>query len=398
MYNDEQFTLGGREPLSSPFFRYPHLLPRLIRYLNAHPALSYWFAPPSLGSSSQSPRVDEGVGESFCELSVALEQFEKYENASPEFIWCSLSPFLVDPSGNPHRSELNIEKLWNPFLPGRGCLGLVEFRAFRMSRSPQCATAIAVLLRSIVAMLSQEDKATKLVNQGPKLHDKYALPFYLQMDFQAVFKDLQETGLPMHESIQSILLEEPVRFIGKAVFHGCYIELQQALEFWPLVGDVASQERGGSRLVDASTTRLQVKLAVESDISTQLDGWELWMDGYLIPLRLEQNQQETVKVTGLRYRNFQPAIGLHPGIASRNSITFVLACRGMDEAMEITYSEWHPQGLAYPGLPKDITDAEQRRGERFATRIIAFKGYDQIKSPPDSAVSDYCLDLRRLPG
>ncbi|MFZ2170460.1 MAG: transglutaminase family protein [Methylococcaceae bacterium] len=392
-----QFTLGGREPLTSPFFRYPQLLPRLIRYLNAHPALSYWFAPPSIGSSSQSPRADEGVGESFCELSVALEQFEKYENASPEFIWRSLSPFLVDPSGNPHRSELNIEKLWNPYLPGRGCLGLVEFRAFRMSRSPQCATAIAVLLRSIVAMLSQEDKATQLVTQGPKLHDKYALPFYLQMDFQAVFEDLQEAGLPMHESIKSILLNEPVRFIGKAVFHNCYIELQQALEFWPLVGDVASQERGGSRLVDASTTRLQVKLGVESDHSTQLEGWELWMDGYLIPLRLEQNQQETVKITGLRYRNFQPAIGLHPGIASRNSITLVLVYRGFDEALEITYSEWHPQGLPYPGLPKDMMDAEQRRGERFTTRIISFRGYDPLKSPPDSSVTDYCLDLRRLP-
>ena len=393
-----QFTLGGSEPLSSPFFRFPQLLPRLVRYFNAHPALSYWFAPPSIGSSSQSPRADEGVRESFRELAVALEQLEKIECPEPEFIWRSLSPFLVDPSGNPHRSELNIEKLWNPYLPGRGRLGLVEFRAFRMSRSSQCAAAIAILLRSIMAMLSQENRLPKLVNHGAKLHDKYALPFYLRADLHAVFKDLQLAGLALHDAIKDLLLHAPVRFIGNAVFHDCKIELQQALEFWPLVGDVASQEGGGSRLVDASTSRLQVTLSVESHHPTQLGGWELWLDGYRIPLRLEQDQHGPVKVTGLRYRNFLPNIGLHPGIGARSSVTLLLAHRGLNEALQITYYEWHPQGLAYPGLPTDMEDAERRREQRFATEIIPFQGYDQPKTLPDSAMTDYCLDLRRLLG
>ena len=391
-----QFTLGGPEPLNSPFFRYPHLLPRLIRYLNAHPALSYWFAPPSIGSSSQSPRTDESVVESFLELSLALEQLEKNENSSPEFIWRSLSPFLVDPSGNPHRSELNIEKLWNPYLPGRGCLGLVEFRAFRMSRSPQCATAISVLLRSIVAMLSQQDKVAELLNHGPTLHDKYALPFYLQMDFRHIFKDLQDTGLPLHDSIKSILLEEPVRFIGKASFHSCNVELHHALEFWPLVGDVASQEGGGSRLMDASTARIQIILDMGLDHATQPGDWELRIDGYRIPLHLEQGEHAPVKITGIRYRNFQPNIGLHPGIGSRDYITFVIANPGLNEALEITYFEWQPQGLAYPGLPEDMAEAELRRDERFITKIISFNNFDQFKTPPDSALTDFCVDLRRL--
>ncbi|MDD5268760.1 MAG: transglutaminase family protein [Methylococcales bacterium] len=391
-----QFTLGGPEPLNSPFFRYPHLLPRLIRYLNAHPALSYWFAPPSIGSSSQSPRTDESVVEFFLELSLALEQLEKNENPSPEFIWSSLSPFLVDPSGNPHRSELNIEKLWNPYLPGRGCLGLVEFRAFRMSRSPQCATAISVLLRSIVAMLSQQDKVPDLLNHGLTLHDKYALPFYLQMDLRHVFKDLQNAGLPLHDSIISILLEEPVRFIGNTSFHGCNVELHQALEFWPLVGDVASQEGGGSRLMDASTTRIQIVLSMDLDHSTQLGDWELGIDGYRMPLRLEQGEHGPVKITGIRYRNFQPIIGLHPGIGSRNFITLVIANPGLNEALEITYSEWQPQGLAYPGLPEDMVEAELRRAERFITKIIPFNTFNQFKAPPASAVTDFCVDLRRL--
>jgi uncharacterized protein (DUF2126 family) len=212
-----------------------------------------------------------------------------------------------------------------------------------------------------------------------------------------VFRDLQQAGLALHDCIKTILLQEPVRFIGKTVFHGCYIELQQALEFWPLVGDVASQEGGGSRLVDASTTRLQVTLGVETHHPTQLGGWELWVDGYRIPLRLEQDQQGPVKVTGLRYRNFLPNVGLHPGVAPRNSITLFLAHRGLDEALQITYSEWHPQGLAYPGLPKDMEDAELRRHERFTTKVVSVKGIDPPKLPPDSAMTDYCLDMRRLP-
>ncbi len=392
-----QFTLGGREPLSSPFLRYPNLLPRLVRYFNAHPSLSYWFAPASIGSSSQSPRTDEGVRESFRELSLALEQLEQHNQLAPEFIWRSLNPFLVDPSGNPHRSELNIEKLWNPYLPGRGCLGLVEFRAFRMPRSPQCAVAIAVLLSSIVAMLSREDKAPRLLNHGLKLHDKFALPFYLQVDLQRVFRDLQQSGFPLHDKIKTILLQEPVRRIGKAEFQGCTVELQQALEFWPLVGDVASQESGGSRLVDASITRLQVALSVESHHPVQLDGWELWFDGYRIPLREEQDAQGPLKLTGVRYRNFLPFIGLHPGIAARESISLVLVQRGRNEALEITYHEWHPEGLAYPGLPADLNDAEKRRAERITTRIIPFESQNEPKSLPESARNDYCLDLRRLP-
>lgn len=392
-----QFTIGAKQPLNSPFFRYPHLLPRLVRYVNAHPALSYWFAPPSIGSSSQSPRTDEGLRESFRELAVALEQLEKVANPSPEFIWRSLSPFLVDPSGNPHRSELNIEKLWNPYLPGRGCLGLVEFRAFRMSRSARCATAIAVLLRSIVVMLAREDRVSNLVIHGIDLHDKYALPFYLQKDMQAVFQDLAQSDLPLDASLQSILLYEPVRFIGKAEFHECYIELHRALEFWPLVGDVASQERGGSRMIDASTARLQIVVGTAPRKPMPLDGWEVWVDDYQLPLQVEQDPHGLVKVIGLRYRNFRPMIGLHPGIAARNHIRLVLRHRGLKEALEVTYYEWHPRGLPYPGLPPDMEDAQQRRDERFISRVIPVAGHGQAKQPPSAAVSDYCLDLRRLP-
>ncbi len=392
-----QFTLGGSEPLASPFLRHPRLLPRIIRYFNAHPSLSYWFATPSIGSSSQSPRADEGLAESFCELAVALEQLERTSDPAPEFIWRSLSPFLVDHSGNPHRSELNIEKLWNPYLPGRGCSGLLEFRGFRMSRTPECAAAIAVLLRSIVAMLCREDGVSDVVHHGLALHDKYALPFFLEKDLQAVFEDLASGGLPLHEALKSILLQEPVRLVGRARFRDCYIEIQQALEFWPLVGDVASQEGEGSRLMDASTARLQVVLGPATPNPVELDGWELWLDDFRVPMRLEQSSQGLVKVMGIRYRNFQPLNGLHPAIQARDHVRIVLRHRGLKEALEVTCHEWQPQGKPYPGLPQDMESALQRREERFVTRVIPVVPHARAEDPPAAAVTDYCLDLRRLP-
>ncbi len=392
-----QFTLGGPTPQQSPFFCHPHVLPRLIRYFNAHPVLSYWFAPPSIGSFSQSPRADERMTESFLELNIALEQLNHYKNPSPEFIWRTLSPFLVDPSGNPHRSEINIEKLWNPHLPDRGCLGLVEFRAFRMSRTPESATAITVLLRSLVAMLSREDKVTELFDHGLALHDRYALPWMLLQDWRNIFKDLAEAHLPLHSSIQSLLLNEPIRMIGQAEFRGVVIEVQQALEFWPLVGDVASQEGGGSRLVDASTTRLQITLKCIEPTTCDLDGWELWLDGYRIPLRDEQGKHDLLKIIALRYRNFQPAIGLHPGILARHCLSFLLVHRDSDEALKLNYYDWRPEGQAYPGLPNDLTDAETRRSERFVTQTVSVKNAESPKALPNSAVTDYCIDLRRLP-
>lgn len=391
-----QFTIGGSSPLNSPFLRYPALLPRLIRYLNAHPALSYWFAPPSIGSSSQSPRPDEGVHDSFHELKIALEHLEKTENPQPEFIWRNLSPFMADISGNQHRSELNIEKLWNPFLPGRGCLGLVEFRAFRMPRRAETAAAIAALLRAIVAMLIREDKEQNVTDHGDQLHDRYALPFYLRNDLELVFEDLDNSGFGLGPHIERLLVEEPVRVIARNDFLGYRIELQQALEFWPLIGDVSSQERGGSRLIDGSTSRLQISIRPENEDRRGLDGLEVQLEGHRLPMRLEQDQFGPVMVFGLRYRSFMPVVGLHPGISPLSIINFVLADSKTKQALKFSYHEWHPDGIAYPGLPVDLKDAEQRRRERV---VFDTMRYDELPSAADfprSAISNFCVDLRRL--
>jgi uncharacterized protein (DUF2126 family) len=391
-----QLTLGGPSPEASPFFSAPSLLPRLVRYLNNHPALSYLFAPDYVGSSSQSPRPDEGVRESFNELEVALEQLANSPGPTPDFLWRSLSPFLTDPSGNPHRSELNLEKLWNPFLPGRGCLGLVEFRAFRMSQTPERAAAVAALLRALAAMLTRRDPASRLMHWGDELHDRFALPFYLLQDLDAVFRELEGAGLGLGKAVERQLAEDPGRARWRCEFEGIRFEVEKAVEFWPLVGDVASQESGGSRLVDASTARLQVLLCTASPGALPVDGWRLRVANHLVPLRHEQSPWGPVRVTGMRFREFKPWHGLHPGVEAQGPIRFILWHPEVATALEAELHGWQPQGLAYPGLPADLADAAARRAERFLTRHVAARGLPPAIAPPASAVSPHSVDLRRL--
>jgi uncharacterized protein (DUF2126 family) len=390
-----QFTLGGPDPLHSPFFVAPQLAPRLVRYFTRHPALSYLFAPAYIGSASQSPRADEGIRETFSELAVALEQVAREPAPEPERIWRSLSPFMVDPSGNTHRAELNIEKLWNPYLPGRGRLGLIEFRAFRMARAPERAAAIAALLRAIAAMLSERDVVPELTEWGPRLHDRFALPHFLRQDLAEVFADLDAAGLGLGEPICAWLRKDPMREIGRAELDGCRLTVENAVEFWPLIGDAASQETGSSRLVDASTARLQVSLHADSGDPGVLEGWQLLVGRYRIPLREEQGVVGTIKVFGLRYRRFLPSLGLHPGIPAQGPITLLLINPAASRSLRITLHEWRLDGQAYPGLPADLDEARERRAARFSVKEIAVPATLETIEPPPCAVSDYCLDLRR---
>lgn len=389
-----QFTLGGPDPRGSPFFMAPQLLARLVIYLNRHPALSYWFAPPYVGSFSQSPRADENVLESFSELQVALQHLAATAEPSPEFIWRSLSPFLVDTSGNAHRSELNIEKLWNPWLPGRGCLGLVEFRAFRMAIDAETAASIAALLRAVAAMLSQAAVGGEMIEWAGRLHDRFALPFYLRRDLGQVFDDLATAGLELGAPIRERLLADDWRLLGRARHAGCELQVEQAIEFWPLLGD-AAQHSGGSRLVDASTSRLQVSVRLPGDDSANLSGWRVLAGDYQIPLREERDEAGVLFLCGVRYRAFVPWTGLHPGLGAQTPIVLTLIPPGDARALRVTLHDWQPQGKPYDGLPASLAQARRRMDERFVVEEIDRARAPAARQPPVHAVTDHCLDLRR---
>ena len=386
-------TLGGPSPATSPFFVAPRLLPRLVRYLNRHPALSYWFCRFP-GGCGQSPRTDEGTRESFAELELALARLDREPATDPALLARTIAPFLVDPSGNPHRSELNVEKLWNELLPGRGRLGLVEFRAFGMARSADVLAARACLLRALAAMLAKVEVSHGLERWGDDLHDRFALPFHLRRDLQAVASDLAGAGFALPPAVLGLLLADEARVLGSATIDGVTLEIEQAVEFWPLVGDVASQERGDSRLVDPSTTRLQLTLRVADGARHSLHAWRVGAEGYALRLQDEHDAHGPLKLGAVRYRTFAPSVGLHPSIPALPQLRLTLQRAGTADGLEVVVHGWRPDGEAYDGLPADLEVAARRRCERVVARRVILE--TPLLPPPTSATTAWALDLRAV--
>ncbi|NVB77710.1 MAG: hypothetical protein HOV81_04885 [Kofleriaceae bacterium] len=381
-----QITLGGSRPEASPFIRYPHVLPALVRYVNNHPSLSYWFASECVGSASQGPRPDEGARERWDELGVALDWLERLADRgelAPDQMQLALAPLLVDSAGNSHRAELNIEKLWNAHIPvhgpRHGKMGVVEFRAVRMPERPAMLVALAALLRSIVARLVVSDYREPLVDWHDELHDRFALPQALHRDLRHVLGDLDEHGLgvpaQLRRELEAWRAPEIMCRLGDAT-----LGLRPALEFWPLVGDVASQERSAARWVDASTQR-----------------WELTLDGHG-PDRVAVNGKwvqlrtvgDSVRTIGVRRRVYQPSPGLHPGLPVTDPLVVEWAWAGRAQRVELW--AWQPGGGPYSGLPRDEQDAFERRQQRIQVTTrdgeVTAQGYRRESRP-------FTIDLRR---
>ena len=384
-----QLTLGGPTPEQSPFFLRPQLLPSLVRYLNHHPALSYAFATECVGSASQGPRADEGVRERFEELQVSLDRLAaRGDAATPEELWESLAPLLVDSAGNSHRAELNVEKLWNPHSGARGKLGLLELRSLRMAPDLERMVALGALFRSLAARFALQPFEEPLVEWGSALHDRFALPHFLEADLRQVLDELEEHGMELPPLLRDALLrKEPP--LAEETLKGATLSIRPALEFWPLLGDVASQERAGARLFDPSTQRLQLELRVPSG---ELRG-RVSAAGWEVPLQRAGSQgRQELYVGAVRYRAWMPGPGLHPGLQPVDPLELTWERGG--EALAITLHGWIPGGGVYTGLPADAEEARRRREERvIVQRGVPPSGAKRAPSGGDGVLA---LDLRRL--
>ncbi len=383
-----QLSLGGPRPDASPFVRYPHVLPALIRYLNNHPSLSYWFANECVGSASQGPRPDEGTRERWDELGVALGWIERLADRgelSPDQLWSALGPLLVDGAGNTHRAEVNVEKLWNPHLAPHGTrhgrMGLVELRAIRMPERPAMLAACAALFRSIVARLVVSHYRAPLVDWHDELHDRFALPAALRHDLRLVLGDLDDHGLGLPAQLRREL--DAWRSPGITCRLGeATLAIRPALEFWPLVGDVASQERAGARTVDASTARLELSLDGPGPDAIAVAG--RW--AHLRALG------DGVRAIGVRRRVYLPQPGLHPGLPVTDPLVIEWAWAGRAQRVELW--AWRPGGGPYAGLPRDADEALARRQERI--RVSELAG-EPLAAGHWSEARPFTIDLRLEP-
>jgi uncharacterized protein (DUF2126 family)/transglutaminase-like putative cysteine protease len=357
-------TLGGLTPADSPLLRRPDLLVSLLTYWQRHPSLSYLFAGRFVGTTSQAPRVDEGRSEALYELEIAFAEIARLSSgkgaAKPWVTDRALRHLLTDITGNTHRAEFCIDKLYSPDS-ARGRLGLLELRGFEMPPHYQMAMVQSLLVRSLVAWFWDEPLRAPLIRHGANLHGRYLLPHFLIHDIADVAADLRAHGIGFDTSWLDPFTEFRFPRIGAAVIDGVELELRGAIEPWNVLGE-ESTAGTTARYVDSSVERIQVRV-----IGADRQRYVVTCNGYPIPLLATGNPD--VQVAGVRFRAWQPPSALHPTITVDGPLRFELVdlAAGMSRG-GCTYHVSHPGGLAYDTPPVNAVTAESRRGSRFEAR------------------------------
>ena len=350
-------TIGAMKPSDSPLLRNPNLLRSLITFWQHHPGLSYLFSGAFIGPTSQAPRVDEGRVENLYELEIAFSQIP--ENGDVPF-WLTDRLFrhmLTDITGNTHRSEFCIDKLYSPDS-STGRLGILELRAFDMPPHSQMALLQMLLVRALVSSFWKNPYKHNLVRWGTRLHDKFLLEHYVKEDIKSVVDYLNEQGYEFKYDWFDPFFEFRFPLYGMTTIQNMKVEIRAAIEPWHVLGEESSSQ-GTARYVDSSVERLQIKIEDFNE-----DRYALSCNGVQIPL--SRTSVEGEYVSGVRYRAWQPWSALHPTIGVDTPLTFDIVDKWNKRSIGgFNYFVSHPGGRSYDTFPVNSYEAESRRINRY---------------------------------